>query len=74
MYRLGKEALWVVWGCAGWDGFVKMTENELGKVLREMYDNVPEGYQSAYIHLFGAKYADCPQRHQACYICNTEMI
>jgi len=34
-----------------------MTENELGKILREMYDNAPEGYKAANIHLFGVKYA-----------------
>lgn len=34
-----------------------MTQNELGKTLREMYDNAPEGYQVAGIHLFGVKYA-----------------
>lgn len=35
-----------------------MTENELGKILREMYDNAPKGYQVANIHLFGVKYAE----------------
>ncbi|HZK53743.1 MAG TPA: hypothetical protein VFC84_06085 [Desulfosporosinus sp.] len=34
-----------------------MTENELGKILREMYDNAPAGYQVANIHFFGVKYA-----------------
>lgn len=34
-----------------------MTENELGKILREMYDNAPTDYQVANIHLFGVKYA-----------------
>lgn len=34
-----------------------MTENELGKILKEMYDNAPDGYQVANIHLFGVKYA-----------------
>jgi len=34
-----------------------MTENELGRILKEMYDNAPEGYQVANIHLFGVKYA-----------------
>ena len=34
-----------------------MTENELGKILKEMYDNAPSGYQVANIHLFGVKYA-----------------
>ena len=35
-----------------------MTENELGKILREMYDNAPKGYQVANIHFFGVKYAE----------------
>ena len=34
-----------------------MTQNELGKTLKEMYDNAPEGYLIAGIHLFGLKYA-----------------
>lgn len=34
-----------------------MTENELGRILKEMYDNAPQGYQVANIHLFGVKYA-----------------
>lgn len=34
-----------------------MTENELGRILKEMYDNAPHGYQVAKIHLFGVKYA-----------------
>lgn len=35
-----------------------MTINELGKILKEMYENAPNGYQVANIHLFGVKYAD----------------
>lgn len=34
-----------------------MTENELGKILKEMYENAPRGYQVANIHFFGVKYA-----------------
>lgn len=34
-----------------------MTENELGNILKEMYENAPHGYQVANIHLFGVKYA-----------------
>ncbi len=34
-----------------------MTEKELGKTLRKIYDNAPEGYQVAGIRLFGVKYA-----------------
>ncbi|MCB2313457.1 hypothetical protein LGL55_20470 [Clostridium tagluense] len=34
-----------------------MTENELGRILKEMYDNAPAGYKVANIHLFGGKYA-----------------
>lgn len=35
-----------------------MTVNELGRILMEMYENAPRGYQVANIHLFGVKYAD----------------
>jgi hypothetical protein len=35
-----------------------MTENELGKVLKGMYDKAPRGYQVANIHFFGVKYAE----------------
>lgn len=38
-------------------GLKKMTENELGRILKEMYDNAPQGYHVANIHLFGVKYA-----------------
>ncbi|MEA1961894.1 MAG: hypothetical protein U9N81_11610 [Bacillota bacterium] len=34
-----------------------MTENELGEILKEMYDNAPAGDQVAMIHLFGIKNA-----------------
>lgn len=34
-----------------------MTENDLGRMLKEMYDNAPQGYQVAHTHLFGVKYA-----------------
>jgi hypothetical protein len=34
-----------------------MTEKELGKLLAEMYERAPHGYQVANIHLFGIKYA-----------------
>ncbi len=34
-----------------------MTENELGRILKEMYETAPKGYQVANIHLFGVKYA-----------------
>lgn len=34
-----------------------MTENDLGKILKEMYETAPRGYQVANIHLFGVKYA-----------------
>lgn len=34
-----------------------MNENELGTILKKMYDNAPKGYQVANIHLFGVKYA-----------------
>lgn len=38
----------------GW--VCKMTENELGKILKEMYDDAPIGYKVTKIHLFGFKY------------------
>jgi hypothetical protein len=34
-----------------------MTAEELGRTLRNMYDNAPDGYKVANIHLFGVKYA-----------------
>ena len=34
-----------------------MTERELGKILKEMYDNAQEGYQTTNILLFGVEYA-----------------
>lgn len=34
-----------------------MTENELGKILWDMYDKAPEGDKVVNIHLFGVKYA-----------------
>jgi hypothetical protein len=34
-----------------------MTENELGKILKEMYDDASSGEQLVKIHLFGVKYA-----------------
>lgn len=34
-----------------------ITENELGKILKDMYDNASHGYQVANVHLFGIKYA-----------------
>ena len=36
----------------------KMTLNELGKKLSEMYNNAPKGDSVAMIHLFGIKYAN----------------
>jgi len=39
------------------EGGVNITENELGKTLKQMYDDAPRGYQVANIHLFGVKYA-----------------
>ena len=35
-----------------------MTVNELGKILKDMYDDAQRGDQVAMIHLFGVKYAD----------------
>ena len=34
-----------------------MTENKLGKVLKEMYENAPHGEKVVNAHLFGVKYA-----------------
>jgi 5-methylcytosine-specific restriction protein B len=33
-----------------------VTESELGRILRDMYDNAPEGEQVLNIYLFGIKY------------------
>lgn len=35
-----------------------MTINQLGKILREMYDNAPNREKVTHIHLFGIKYAE----------------
>ena len=35
-----------------------MTINELGQILRDMYDNAPDGDKVAMIHLFGIRYSD----------------
>jgi len=35
-----------------------MTENDLGRKLKEMYDNAPKGYKVTQIHHFGIKYAN----------------
>jgi len=35
-----------------------MTENELGRKLKEMYENAPKGYKVAKIHLFGVEFSD----------------
>ena len=34
-----------------------MTEPELGRILREMYDNAPNKEKAVQVHLFGIKYA-----------------
>lgn len=34
-----------------------MTVNELGAILKRMYNSAPNGYQVANIHFFGVKYA-----------------
>lgn len=33
-----------------------MTINQLGQILREMYDTAPEKEKATFIHLFGIKY------------------
>jgi len=35
-----------------------MTVNELGKILKGMYDDAPQGDRAVMIHLFGIKYAN----------------
>ena len=35
-----------------------MTVNELGQILKDMYQQAPHGMQVAKIHLFGVKYAN----------------
>ena len=39
-----------------------MTENELGKILKYMYENAPSGEKTTMIHLFGVKYAEVIER------------
>ncbi|MGB4439546.1 MAG: hypothetical protein WBJ13_10080 [Sedimentibacter sp.] len=34
-----------------------MTEKQLGKILKEMYDNAAEGYENTNILLFGIEFA-----------------
>lgn len=41
-----------------------MTKSELGLILKSMYENAPEGYQVANIHLFGVKYAEVIQERR----------
>ncbi len=33
-------------------------ENKLGEILREIYENSPEGLKTLNIHLFGIKYGE----------------
>ncbi|WHY87065.1 hypothetical protein QNH39_04165 [Neobacillus novalis] len=40
-----------------------MTVNELGGILKQMYNSAPHGYQVANIHLFGIKYASIIHRN-----------
>ncbi|MET3728196.1 hypothetical protein ABID52_001777 [Fictibacillus halophilus] len=40
-----------------------MNINELGLILKNMYDKAPQGYQVASIHLFGIEYAEIIQRN-----------
>ncbi|KRE45878.1 hypothetical protein ASG81_12455 [Paenibacillus sp. Soil522] len=40
-----------------------MTKNELGEILKQMYDKAPQGYQVANIHYFGVKYAEVINRY-----------
>lgn len=35
-----------------------VTVSELGIILQQMYNNAPQGYQVANIHLFGVKYSN----------------
>ncbi len=35
-----------------------MTVNDLGKILKTMYNNTPTGYQVANIHFFVVKYGE----------------
>jgi len=35
-----------------------MTKNELGQILKDMYNNAPKGETAAMIHLFGIKYSE----------------
>jgi 5-methylcytosine-specific restriction protein B len=35
-----------------------MTENKLGKILKKMYDDAPEGLRGINAYLFGIEYGD----------------
>ena len=35
---------------------MEYSESSLGKILRNMYDCAPKGYQSTMVHIFGIKY------------------
>lgn len=48
-----------------------MTIIQLGKILRDMYDNAPNDYKVANIHLFGIKYASVIHRN---YYSATEIV
>jgi len=36
---------------------IRLTEKQLGKILKEMYDNAAEGYENTNILLFGIEFA-----------------
>lgn len=42
------------WFC---EGVWRVTEDQLGRILRDMYDNAARGEKVAHIHLFGIRYA-----------------
>ena len=48
-----------------------MTIKQLGKILKEMYENAPNNYKVANIHLFGIKYSDVIRKN---YYSVTEIV
>ena len=42
---------------------IDVSENSLGKILKEMYENAPKDEQVAHIHLFGIKYGLIIKEH-----------
>ena len=41
-----------------------MPEQELGRVLKEIYDSAPKGYKVLNVQFFGIKYAEAITKHE----------